>query len=113
MTQLARQIKSLRQDQGYSQEDLVQKLYLSRQAISKWETGETVPDLENIVALADLFEVSLDYLILGREPEVIIKEIEVQVDKKPQTIWEFLSESWWIIPAILPWVYALLQLLKK
>ncbi len=40
-----------------------------RQAVSKWENGEATPDIDKLVQLAEIFDVSLDYLVLGKEPE--------------------------------------------
>lgn len=59
---LGPRIAQLRLDHGLSQEALANKLGVSRQAVSRWECGETLPDTENLIALADLFEVSLDEL---------------------------------------------------
>lgn len=53
-----------RKKAGYSQEELAAKLNISRQAISRWETGEAIPDTEKIVLLSTLFGVSTDYLLL-------------------------------------------------
>lgn len=50
-----------------SQEELASKLGVSRQAVSKWETGESIPDMNNLAALAEIFDVSLDWLIKGDE----------------------------------------------
>jgi transcriptional regulator with XRE-family HTH domain len=50
-----------------SQEELAGKLGVSRQAVSKWETGESIPDMNNLAALAEIFGVSLDWLIKGEE----------------------------------------------
>ncbi|OIK72304.1 transcriptional regulator, partial [Oenococcus oeni] len=47
--------------------DLAGKLFISRQAISKWESGETTPDLNNLIKLSELLDVSLDTLVLGSE----------------------------------------------
>ena len=60
-------IKEFRVSQKLSQGDLADALYVSRQAISKWETGASVPDLDNIVAMSRLFHVSTDYIIKGEE----------------------------------------------
>lgn len=49
---------------GLSQEALATRLNISRQAVSRWETGEAVPDTEKIVQLSRLFQVSTDYLLL-------------------------------------------------
>ena len=53
----------LRKLHGMSQEDLAEKLQVSRQTISKWEAGDSLPDIEKSRILADLFEVSLDDLV--------------------------------------------------
>ena len=53
----------LRKLHGLSQEDLADQLSVSRQTVSKWETGDSLPDIEKSRILADLFEVSLDDLV--------------------------------------------------
>lgn len=65
MTIFAEQLKKLRGAKDFSQEDLAQKLFVSRQSISKWENGDTTPDMENLIALAACLDVSLDELVLG------------------------------------------------
>ena len=60
------QILQFRKAMGLSQEELAEKLDVSRQSVTKWEADLSVPELSKIVALADLFEVSVDKL-LGRE----------------------------------------------
>ncbi|ASW48794.1 helix-turn-helix domain-containing protein [Streptococcus suis] len=72
-----------------SQDDLAEKLYISRQAVSKWENGEATPDIDKLVQLAEIFGVSLDYLVLGKEPE---KEIVVEQRGK-MNVWEYLNEE--------------------
>lgn len=57
----------LRRQAGLSQEELANLLDVTRQAVQKWESGASRPDMDNLAALADYFHVSLDYLILGRE----------------------------------------------
>ena len=89
MIQLGQQIKNLRTANHLSQEDLAQKLFVSRQSISKYENGEATPDVEKLVQMAEIFGVSLDYLVLGKEPE---KEIVVEQRGK-MNAWEFLSEE--------------------
>ncbi len=59
----------LRKQKGFSQEELANRLNVSRQTISKWEIGESTPDMEKLVAISDLFNVSLDELVKGQEPE--------------------------------------------
>lgn len=60
---LGEKICTLRTGKGLSQEDLAAKLEVSRQSVSKWETGQSVPDLEKIIKLADLFGVNVDELV--------------------------------------------------
>ena len=58
----------LRTEKRLSQGELADLLEVSRQSVSKWETDASVPDLDKLVRLAELFQVSLDYLAAGREP---------------------------------------------
>lgn len=60
---LSEKIRELRRTKGLSQEELAERLNVSRQAVSKWETGAAVPTTETLIELADCFGVSLDYLI--------------------------------------------------
>lgn len=60
---LSEKIRELRRKSGLSQEELADKLEVSRQAVSKWETGAAVPTTETLVQLADFFGVSLDFLL--------------------------------------------------
>ncbi len=62
MKAIAEKLKKLRMDNGFSQEKLAEKLMVSRQAVSKWENGEALPDMENMIALARLYSTSLDEL---------------------------------------------------
>ena len=65
---LADRIQQLRRSRGISQEELADRIGVSRQAVSKWESGQTSPDLEKIVLLSDYFEVTTDYLLKGVSP---------------------------------------------
>lgn len=62
-------ISFCRKKAGLSQEALATRLNISRQAVSRWETGEAVPDTEKIVQLSRLFQVSTDYLLLDEIEE--------------------------------------------
>lgn len=81
----------LRKQKGFSQEELANRLNVSRQTISKWEVGESTPDMEKLVAISDLFEVSIDELVKGEEPklaepsEQIVKS-ELYSDIKEQVL---------------------------
>lgn len=100
MTVFAKQLKQLRQEKAFSQEGLAQELFISRQAISKWETGEATLDMENLVKLATILDVSLDELVLGIKPEKKIERVVEVRENKTMNAWEFLSQYWWIILAI-------------
>lgn len=67
MHKIGTRISALRKERHMSQEELASILNVSRQTISKWETGDTLPDVYNAVALAKLFHVSLDTLVLGSQ----------------------------------------------
>ncbi len=59
----AEKLYTLRTQYGYSQEALAEKLSVSRQAISKWEIGTTLPETDKMIVISDFFDVSIDYLL--------------------------------------------------
>ena len=64
---LADKIVDLRKKNGWSQEELAEKLEVSRQSVSKWEGAQSVPDLNRVLQLSELFGVSTDYLLCRTE----------------------------------------------
>ena len=56
-------IKELRTRKGYSQDELAEKIHVTRQAVSRWETGETLPNTETLKLLSRLFDVSINTLL--------------------------------------------------
>lgn len=60
-------LKKARMDKNLTQEEVADKLYVSRQSISNWENNKTYPDIGNVLALSDLYEVSLDELLKGSD----------------------------------------------
>lgn len=60
---LAEKITLLRKQKGWSQEELADKMDISRQSVSKWESGQSVPDLDKIIKISNIFAVSTDYLL--------------------------------------------------
>ena len=63
----AKYLQFLRKSHGYTQDDLAQKLNISRQAVSKWETGTTIPDLETLLKLSKLYHTTINDIL---EPEI-------------------------------------------
>ncbi len=65
---MADRIQYLRKAKGLSQEELADRVGVSRQAVSKWESEQSTPDLEKIIILSDIFGVTTDYILKGIEP---------------------------------------------
>ena len=77
---LADKIIRLRKKNGWSQEELAEKMNVSRQAVSKWEAAQTTPDLEKILQLGNLFGVTTDYLL---KDEIDDEEFTESIDEAP------------------------------
>lgn len=101
---LGSQIKYFRQRDYLSQEDLAEKLYVSRQTISNWENDKSYPDVHNLLMLSSLFDVSLDDLVKG--------DVEIMEQKLKQTnfnlwshlmVWPMLLAAILFGPAIYYW----------
>ena len=98
---LGERILSLRQERNISQADLARRLDVSRQAVSKWEKGQSSPDTVKLIQLAEILDVEVEYLATGIKPEpksvvlnvvetverieekVVVKEIIRHVRRKP------------------------------
>ena len=81
---LSEKLYKLRKNSGLSQEQLAEKLSVSRQAISKWESGTAVPESEKLVTISNYFGVSVDYLLKDEEEKVI--GTDCNVEEKPKMI---------------------------
>lgn len=77
-------LKSARTDAGLTQEQLAVKLMVSRQAITKWEAGKGMPDIENLKALSQLLGVSIDYLLDNKE------QLDLSVTREKINLDEFV-----------------------
>jgi len=82
---LADKIMCLRKQKGWSQEELANKMNVSRQSVSKWESESAVPDMDKIVMLSDIFKVSTDYLLKEDMKEDCI-ERTVQIQEVDETV---------------------------
>ena len=84
----------VRKKAGMTQSDLAEKLDVSRQAVSRWEMGTAKPEFENLIAISNIFSVSIDYLLKGVEehaPEAINEEPASEEDTNStntaETLW--------------------------
>lgn len=81
---MGKRLVTLRQQNGLTQEMLSEKLSISRQSVSKWETDGALPDLEKLTMLSDIYHVSLDYLVKGEassEPAIAVDDGENTTNK--------------------------------
>lgn len=83
-TDIHNQIKLNRERLGLTQDELASKLYVSRQTISNWETAHSYPDLENLLRLSVLFDVSLDDLLKG---DVAVMKHELSYARTSKWAW--------------------------
>lgn len=80
---LAEKLKKARENAGFSQMDIAEKLNISRQVISKWENGWTSPDIDNLIILSDLYHISLDELLKDeKKKDANLENREEQNEKK-------------------------------
>ena len=64
---LGEQLKKLRESKGFSQEDVAKKIGVTRQAVYKWENDKSYPDINNLILLSEMYNVTLDELIKGNQ----------------------------------------------
>ncbi|HDR4761629.1 TPA: helix-turn-helix transcriptional regulator [Bacillus thuringiensis] len=75
---LGEQLKKLRESKGFSQEDVAKKVGVTRQAVYKWENDKSCPDIDNLILLSEMYNVTLDELIKGNQN---IKE-KIHIDEE-------------------------------
>lgn len=90
---IGQRIQSLRKTKNISQEQLADIMNVSRQAVSKWESSQSQPDLENMIALSNYFEVSTDYLLKGEEPKPAEWEIKATESKPDARIFTYAATA--------------------
>lgn len=85
-------LQNIRKEKGLSQESIAEKIGVSRQAVAKWETGQSYPDVENLILISDMFKVSIDKLVKEDFDECEYNDIkeEKEIDDK---IIEFLCRA--------------------
>ena len=134
MNSIGERIYELRKQRNMSQGDLADELDVSRQTVSKWENNSSIPELEKIIRLCEIFKVSSDYILRGipeatesaQKEQTVIKEKTVIIEKKAdiKTIFVtglfinamfflFISPKNFYIPLLFGAVAAILLLCKK
>ncbi|WP_027622947.1 helix-turn-helix domain-containing protein [Clostridium lundense] len=85
--EISERLQQLRKLANYSQEQLADTLGVSRQAISKWESGQSNPDINNVIKLSGIYNVSTDYILIGKEPnsESIENKTETKCEVQKKT----------------------------
>ena len=135
-TNLGESLYHFRKKANLSQEDLAEKLGVSRQSISKWECGESLPDTENLIALSKLYGISLDELVYHttKTSHIILQE-EVEEEETASNnvihflrkfpypilifiaflLWGFIWDGWivaWTLFLTTPIYYSIIQCLR-
>ncbi|MCY7164614.1 helix-turn-helix domain-containing protein [Streptococcus gallolyticus] len=101
--ELERRLVELRKEKNLSQEELAEKLYVSRQTISNWERGKTYPDINSLLLIATYFGISLDNLIKGD-----VDIMKHQVDQSQFKKWLIIGGiSWFLFSVEVPTRYLL------
>ena len=99
---MANRIQDLRKSRGISQEELADKVGVSRQAVSKWESEQSTPDIEKVIILSDFFDVTTDYLLKGIEPipENTTEKSDARIFSLVGSVFNFIG----LVVAIMIWV---------
>ena len=87
----ADKLQDLRKSKGLSQEDLAEKCNVSRQSVSKWETGQGYPETEKLLTLCELLGVDLDYLLRNKTKESSIKSEQQEISPYTQYVGKWVK----------------------
>ena len=99
---MAERIQYLRKNEGISQEELADKVGVSRQAVSKWESEQSTPDIERVILLSDFFDVTTDYLLKGIEP--VLENTTEKSDARIFSLVGSLLNFIGLVAAIMIWI---------
>ncbi|MBQ7712607.1 MAG: helix-turn-helix transcriptional regulator [Clostridia bacterium] len=88
-------LKEIREEKNLQQKEIAERLNRTPACISSWETGKTEPSIDDLVKLADLLEVSLDYLLCRTDESGVVEEIRnySPLHKKMLSLFEKLSQE--------------------
>ena len=101
--EIANKLLKLRKENGLSQEELADKLGISRQAVSKWERAEASPDTDNLICLAKLYGVSLDELLLNEDNSNKINN-DANIEDEADAVDNFDDDDENVSPSSSKWV---------
>lgn len=110
---IAKNIQALRQQKGMTQAELAGKLNYSDKSVSKWERGESLPDITVLKSVADLFEVSLDYLVEEEHVEMTVSpglSKEISDGRKKRNYYIITATSIFIVAIIASLLYVILAM---
>lgn len=108
--ELSKQIKKYRMKENLSQDELADKLYVSRQTISNWENDKSYPDVKSLLLISEVFQISLDQLVKGdiEEMKQTIEEKEIIEFQKNSNIFTILFIAMLVFPLPLIKVFKVL-----
>ncbi len=102
---LEEKIAILRKKNGWSQEELAFRLDVSRQAVSKWEMGASLPDLDNVLKMSEIFGCSTDYLLKenteeknGQTTDAPLSVVPTSAQQRPRkSVWKYVEDLFWLL----------------
>lgn len=95
-------LQLIRRNKGLTQEELAQRLSVSRQAVAKWEAGQAYPDITNLISISNLFHVTVDYLVrdqacmvscIPKQSPDLRKLIEFRLEANVNTYAAYMNET--------------------
>ena len=121
MNEVANSIKKLRQEKKLSQDQLAEQLHVTRQAVSNWENGKKQPDVDTLTGLAEIFDVSVERIIYGKEKprwHFAVKFMPQECFNLGMVLAMILSYAKWgsigwaILHGALNWIYVIYYIIK-
>lgn len=120
---VGKNIKKAREGKGLSQEQLAERLNVTRQAVSNWERGKTQPDIEMLQRLSEVLEVSVEELIYGEKAKKgPSRELSIKIGSDGLTVGAALamiisyvkwqSIGWALLHGLLNWIYVIYYIIK-
>ncbi|MDF7663218.1 helix-turn-helix transcriptional regulator [Bifidobacterium sp. ESL0763] len=97
---LGGQIREHREAMGLSQDDLAGRLFVSRQTVSNWETGHTYPDVQNLLLLGNLFDITLDELVKGD-----VEKMDEEIRRNRRRILFLVVVQWALVVFLTAYVF--------